>query len=93
MNLRCYLFGHDAYEHGDTIERCARCHETVDWYYDEDWTFQERYGVLYSMRCFVGSIRDRLFPRCWNCGKLLWFGRMEGTMLCSQECAEESIPF
>ena len=94
MNLRCYLFGHDAYEHGDEIEKCARCHKEVDAYYGEAWTLRERYGVIESFRDFIGTVRYRLFPRCFNCRKPLWFGRRwEGSSFCSEQCAEECIPF
>ena len=93
MTLRCYLFGHDVYEHDD-IEKCARCHKEVDGYYGEDWTFHQRYGVIKAVWYFIVSVRYRLFPCCCNCGKSLWFGRRwKDSPFCSEQCAEECIPF
>jgi hypothetical protein len=94
MNLRCYLFGHDAYEHGPEKEKCARCQSINDPYdYENEWTFFQRYGVIEHFRFAVSSIIDRMFPCCCHCGKLLWFRRLENTSCCSEQCAEENIPF
>lgn len=95
MNLRCYLFGHEAYEHGPEKEKCHRCQAINDPYdYENEWTYRQRIGAIEAFRFFVMSLKHRLFPRCFNCGKSLRFGRRwNDSQFCSEQCAEECIPF
>jgi hypothetical protein len=94
MNIKCYLFGHKPYEHG-IRERCDRCGEIEESETpDLQWTFRQRYGAITALRFFVDGIRERRFPRCFNCRKPLWSGhRWRDSQFCSEQCAEECIPF
>ena len=104
MNIRCYLFGHKPYEYGMTVRcdrcgeitvRCDRCGEIEESEVCElQWTFRQRYGAIEAFRFFLHDMKRRLFPRCWNCGKSLRFGRRwEDSGFCSKECCDDSMPF
>ena len=94
MNIRCYLFGHKPYEYGMT-ERCDRCGEIEESEVpDLQWAYFQRIGAIKAFRFFLGDMKHRLFPRCWECGKSLRFGRRwENSGFCSKKCCDDSMPF